>query len=42
MNDGVTIAFTSDALAAVISFITAGLMAVILKAVNALGKKRKA
>ncbi len=40
MNDGMTIAFTSYALAAVISFITAGLMALILKAINLTMRKK--
>ena len=40
MNDGMTIALTSYALAAVISFITAALMALMLKIVRLAGKKR--
>lgn len=40
MKDGMTIALTSYALAAVISFITAGLMALMLKAVKFASRKR--
>jgi hypothetical protein len=39
MNNGVSVAFTSYALAAVISIVTAGLMALILKAVRFSSKK---
>jgi hypothetical protein len=39
MSGGMGIALTSYALAAVISFITAGLMALILKVVQRLSKK---
>jgi hypothetical protein len=40
MKDGMTIALTSYALAAGISFVTAGLMALILKVVQAAARKR--
>jgi hypothetical protein len=39
MNDGMTIALTSYALAAAISFVTAGLMALMLRVVRLAGKK---
>ncbi len=37
--DGAIVAFTSYAIAAIISFGTAGLMALIVKAMNAFAKK---
>lgn len=40
MREGFSIAMTSYALAAVISFVTAALMALILKVVRLAGKKR--
>jgi hypothetical protein len=41
MNDGMTVALTSYALAAAISLITAALMALILKVVQAAARKRQ-
>lgn len=40
MNDGMTVALTTYALAFVISMITAGLMALMLKTVKLASKKR--